>query len=89
MKTTHLSSRRHVTIPKTICDTYHLNIGQELEIELTPQGILLKPKTTLPKISIDDIAGCLAYKGKAKTIEEMNDAIREGIIAEWGENDSD
>jgi len=87
MKTTHLSSRRHVTIPKIICDTYHLAIGQELEIELTPQGILLKPKVSLPKTNIDDIAGCLAYQGKAKTLEEMDEAIQQGIIAEWGKND--
>ncbi|MBK7300570.1 MAG: AbrB/MazE/SpoVT family DNA-binding domain-containing protein [Moraxellaceae bacterium] len=36
MQTTHLTDQRHVVIPKTICDAYHLNIGQELEIELTP-----------------------------------------------------
>ena len=51
MQTTHLTHQRHVVIPKTICDACHLNIGQELEIELTPQGILLKPKTSLPKES--------------------------------------
>ena len=87
MKTTHLSSRRHVTIPKTICDTYHLAIGQELEIELTPQGILLKPKTTLAKKTINDLIGCTGYQGDAKTLAEMEQAIEKGIIAEWGQND--
>jgi hypothetical protein len=47
-----------------------------------PARHIIKPKTTAPKVNIDDIAGCLAYQGKAKTIEEMNDAIRQGIIAE-------
>lgn len=84
MKITHLSSRRHVTIPKTICDTYHLAIGQELEIESTPQGILLKPKKIMQNTPLVDIAGCLAYQGPAKTIEEMDDAIQQGIAAEWG-----
>ena len=88
MKTTHLSSRRHVTIPKTICDAYHLAIGQELEIESTPQGILLKPKKIMPNTPIDAIAGCLAYQGPAKTIEEMDEAIQQGITAEWGQHDS-
>jgi len=64
-----------------------LAIGQELEIELTPQGILLKPKVSLPKTNIDDIADCLAYQGKTKALEEMDDAIQQGIIAEWGQND--
>ena len=88
MQTTHLTHQRHVVIPKTICDAYHLNIGQELEIELTPQGILLKPKTFLPKTKLEDVAGCLAYQGKTKTIEEMNEAIQEGVITLWGLNDS-
>jgi antitoxin component of MazEF toxin-antitoxin module len=88
MQTTHLSHQRYVIIPQTICDAFHLTIGQELEIELTPQGILLKPKINLAKTNIDDIAGCLTYRGKAKTIEEMNDAIKQGIIAEWEKNDS-
>lgn len=38
--------------------------------------------------SIDELAGCLAYHGKAKTLEEMDDGIRQGIIAEWGKHDS-
>ncbi|MFZ2727247.1 MAG: AbrB/MazE/SpoVT family DNA-binding domain-containing protein [Methylococcaceae bacterium] len=84
MQITQLSDNRNVFIPKSICDAYHLAIGQELEIELTPQGILLKPKTVLPKTNIDDIAGCLAYQGKAKTIEEMNEGIKQAIIEKWG-----
>ena len=88
MQTTHLSSQRHVIIPKAICDAYHLAIGQELEIELTPQGILLKPKTTMPKTTVSDLIGCTAYQGKAKTLAEMEQAIQKGIIAEWGEHDS-
>lgn len=87
MKTTHLSSRRHVTIPKTICDAYHLAIGQELEIELTPQGILLKPKTALSKKTVSDLIGCTGYQGDEKSLEEMEQAIEKGIIAEWGNND--
>ena len=88
MQTTHLTHQRHAVIPKTICAAYHLNIGQELEIELTPQGILLKPKTSLAKTKLEDVAGCLAYQGKTKTIEEMNEAIQEGVITLWGLNDS-
>lgn len=89
MQTTHLTPQRQVVIPQTICDAYHLNIGQELEIELTPQGILLKPKITAPKTKLQDVAGCLAYQGQAKTIEEMNTAIEKGVIAQWKQHDND
>ena len=59
-----------------------------MEIESTPQGILLKPKKIMPNTPIDAIAGCLAYQGPAKTIEEMDEAIQQGITAEWGQHDS-
>jgi len=88
METTQLSKKRNITLPKTICDSYHLDIGQEIEIEMTPEGILLKPKTNAQKTNIDDIAGCLAYQSKAKTIEEMNEGIKQGIIEKWGKHDS-
>jgi len=88
MQTTHLTPQRHVVIPQAICDAYHLNAGQELEIELTPQGILLKAKTASSKTKLDDVAGCLAYQGEAKTIEEMNEAIQEGVSMQWGQNDN-
>ena len=87
MQTTRLSSKGQVIIPKAIREAYHLDVGQELEVEITTQGILLKAKKAFSKTSVDDVAGCLAYQGKAKTIEEMDDAIRRGIIAEWSQND--
>lgn len=87
METIQLSKKRNITLPKTVCDTYHLDIGQELEIELTPQGILLKPKIDTEKSDIDNLAGCLAYKGQAKTLEEMDEAIRQGIMKKWGKHD--
>lgn len=89
MQTTRLSSKGQVIIPKTIRDACHLNVGQELEVEITAQGILLKTKNTLPKTTIDDLIGCAGYQGSAKTVEEMDEGIRQGVIAQWGEHDSD
>ena len=87
MQTTKLSSKGQIIIPKAIRNAYHLEIGQKLEVEITPEGILLKIIKTLPTTTIDEVAGCLAYQGKAKTIAEMDDAIRLGIITEWNQND--
>ena len=41
-------------------------------------GILLKPKKLFPETSLDDVAGCLKYQDKPKTLEDMEDAIRQG-----------
>ena len=84
-QTTRLSSKGHIVIPKAILDAYHLNIGQEFEIETTSQGILLKAKNSPAKTTLHDLIGCTGYQGKAKTIEEMDEGVRQGIIAEWGE----
>lgn len=89
LQTTRLSSKGQVIIPQTILDAYHLNCGQELEIEATSQGILLKAKNSPTKTTINDLIGCTGYQGKAKTLEEMDAGIRQGIIAEWGKHDSD
>jgi hypothetical protein len=42
----------------------------------TGDGILLKPKKPFAKTTLNDVAGCLKYQGEAKTIEDMDDAIR-------------
>lgn len=88
-QTTRLSNKGHVLIPKAILDAYHFDSGQELEIEATSQGILLKAKNKPVKTTLNDLIGCTGYQGKAKTLEEMDEGIRQGIIAEWGEHDSD
>jgi len=85
MQTAHLTNAGHLIIPAAILKACHLNAGQELEIEITAQGILLKTSKATAKTSLNDLIGCTGYQGKAKTIEEMDDGIRLGIIAEWGE----
>jgi hypothetical protein len=48
----------------------------EFEIERTKSGVLVKPKKRFfPPTKLEDVAGMLAYKGKAKTIREMDEAI--------------
>lgn len=47
------------------------------------RGFKLPKQTTL-----DDLAGCTRYHGSAKTLEDMDAAIEQGIIVEWGRHDS-
>lgn len=42
-------------------------------------GILLKRKKLFPETKLDDVAGCLKYQGKAKTLEDIDNAIRQGV----------
>ncbi|VXD24959.1 AbrB/MazE/SpoVT family DNA-binding domain-containing protein [Planktothrix paucivesiculata] len=85
MEITKLSSQGQVTIPQILRDQYHWKAGQELIIINLGDGILLKPKKKFPETRLDEVAGCLNYQGKAKTIEEMDQAIAQGIEELWNQ----
>jgi len=79
MNTTKLSSKGQVIIPKPLRMAHHWEVGQELVVVNLADGILLKPKAPFPKTSISDVASCLDYKGKAKTLDEMAEAMITGV----------
>ncbi len=83
METTKLSSKGQVIIPKKLRDAHHWLAGQELIAIDTGDGILLKPKQPFKETKLVDVAGCLLYEGKAKTLAEMDDAIRQGVLEQW------
>lgn len=78
MPVTNLSSKGQVIIPKPIRALHNWHPGQKLEIIDTGDGILLKAATPFPKTTLDQVTACLPYHGTAKTLEEMDEAIRLG-----------
>jgi AbrB family looped-hinge helix DNA binding protein len=79
MKTTKMSSKDRVIIPKALRDAHRWEEGQELIAIDMGDGILLKPKKPFSETTLDDVAGCLRYQGMPKSLEEMEDAIRQGV----------
>lgn len=49
--------------------------------------ILHQPKRPFTPTTLDEVAGCLKYEGVAKTLEEMETAVEQGIIKEWYSTD--
>ena len=49
--------------------------GQELIAIDMGDGILLKPKKPFSETKLEDVAGCLKYQGKPKSIDDLEDAI--------------
>ncbi|MCP4698949.1 MAG: DUF2281 domain-containing protein [Gammaproteobacteria bacterium] len=48
------------------------------------QRKVVKPLAPLfPPTKLEDVAGCLRYKGKAKSVEEMDAAIAAQFRREW------
>lgn len=78
MPTTSLSSKGQVIIPKPIRALHNWHPGQKLQIIDTEDGILLKPASPFAETALDQVTGCLPYHGKAKTLAEMEEAIRLG-----------
>ncbi len=58
-------------------------IGQELIAIDMGDGILLKPKKPFLTTTLNDVAGCLKYQGTPKTLEDMDNAIRQGVEELW------
>ncbi len=83
METTRLSSKGQVIIPKVLRDAHHWQAGQELIAINTGDGILLKPKQPFQESKLEDVAGCLHYEGKPKSLDELDDAIGQGVLEQW------
>jgi len=75
METTKLSSKGQVVLPRAIRSAKAWHAGQELAVEVTPEGVLLRPLKPFAPTRLEDVVGCTGYKGPRKTIEEMDAAI--------------
>ncbi|MBS0577083.1 MAG: AbrB/MazE/SpoVT family DNA-binding domain-containing protein [Proteobacteria bacterium] len=73
--TTKISTKGQVILPKAIRTRRHWGAGTTLVVEDTPDGVLLKPAPLFKPTRIEDVFGMLKYRGKPKTIAEMDAAI--------------
>jgi len=78
MLTTKLSSKGQVIIPKEIRSRHHWEPGQELQAIDTDDGILLRSASPFPETRMSEVASCLSFSGKTKTLEDMEAAIKKG-----------
>lgn len=83
MEITRLSSKGQVIIPKPLRAAHRWEPGQELIAIDVGDGILLKPKKPFQETALAEVAGCLKYQGKPKSLDEMENAIQQGIMEHW------
>ena len=79
MATTRLSTKGQIVLPRTIRTSRAWGPGTEFTVEETGDGILLRPAGRFPKTTLDEVAGCLRFKGKAKTLAQMDAAIKREV----------
>jgi AbrB family looped-hinge helix DNA binding protein len=80
MDTTRLSTKGQIILPKSIRDSRAWGLGTEFSVEETEDGILLRPAARFPEAKLDEVAGCLRSKRKAKTPAQMRAAIGQEVM---------
>lgn len=70
-----LSANGQVTLPPSICQAQHWQTGQSLVVIVQPEGLLIQSPSPFPPTTPTEVAGCLAYQGEPKTLEDMENAI--------------
>jgi AbrB family looped-hinge helix DNA binding protein len=82
METTKLSSKGQVVLPLSVRKRRKWEPGTQLIIEDTEQGVLLRPAKPFPPTDVDEFIAILEkrkYKGKPKTLADMDEAIAIGV----------
>ncbi|MDX8489984.1 AbrB/MazE/SpoVT family DNA-binding domain-containing protein [Mesorhizobium captivum] len=74
--TTTVSTKGQVTLPSAIRKRRGWGAGTRLQVEDTPEGVLLKPVPAFAPTRPEDVFGVLQHG--AKTLEEMD----AGVLAE-------
>ena len=80
METTRLSTKGQIILPKSIRTSRAWTPGTQFTVEETGDGILLRPAERFPQADLDQVAGCLSPKRKAKTTGQMRTAIRREVM---------
>jgi bifunctional DNA-binding transcriptional regulator/antitoxin component of YhaV-PrlF toxin-antitoxin module len=78
-----LTARGQVTFRKDVLKHFGVKPGDRIDLDLLPGGIG-RIRATKKKGRIEDVFGMLAGKTDVKlSIEEMNDAIGDAVVAEF------
>ena len=75
MERTKLSSKGQIILPKTVRQAHDWPPGTEFTVEDVDDGVLLRPLKPGRPARVEDLYGCLRHEGRARTIDEMNDAV--------------
>ena len=78
MEKTKLSNKGQIVIPKQVRTARGWEPGLEFVVEDTGDGIKLRPIKPYKETTIQEVLGCVNYKGSRKSLKEMEAAIAEG-----------
>jgi AbrB family looped-hinge helix DNA binding protein len=79
MERRRLSKNGQISLPKALRDLRGWGPGTEFTLEETGEGLLLRPATRIEETALKDVAGCLRFTGRRKTIAQMNAAAAKEV----------
>ena len=79
METTRLSTKGQIILPISVRDARAWRPGTEFSVEETADGVLLRPLNRFPESRLEEVAGCLKWRGKSQTVDQMNRAIAKEV----------
>ncbi|OYW45952.1 MAG: AbrB family transcriptional regulator [Sphingomonadales bacterium 32-68-7] len=74
--TTKVSTKGQVILPKALRDQRRWGAGTKLLVEDTAEGVLLREAPLFAATTIEQVFGALGYTGKAKSLDQMDAAVR-------------
>ena len=75
MTRTRLSTKGQLIIPKEIRERHGWKVGTELAIEDTRDAVVVRQLGAVKPTKLRDVLGCLRFRGKPKSLAEMEEAI--------------
>ena len=75
--TTRLSSKGQIVLPRAIREAHRWKAGMTFEVVDTADGILLRAARLFPPSRLEVVVGCAGYRGPARSVAEMDEAVRE------------
>jgi bifunctional DNA-binding transcriptional regulator/antitoxin component of YhaV-PrlF toxin-antitoxin module len=80
-----------LVVPADAIAAAHLAPGTELEVEVRPDGVLLRPRQAGGRLSHDEVMARLRamrlYDGPPKTVEEISSVPEEWLREHFAEDD--
>ena len=78
MEKTRLSQKGQVVIPQRIREELGWESGVEFAVERVEGGITLRPLKVFKPTTVEEVFGCLHYKGPKKSLKDMEEGVRKG-----------
>jgi antitoxin PrlF len=72
-----LTSKGQLTLPADLRAHLKLEAGDHVEFDVREDGSVLVRAINLP---IEALFGCVSYEGPPRTIEDINEGIKEGAV---------